>query len=608
MPKNNAVVKRRKSDKKSQTSLVNLNSAEKEKILNELISEAGVLKTEEDVLTKIVIPFLEKLGYNKKEMSYQEYVDAVVGTKKVKGKADIVIRINSQPVIALDGKAWGESLKEEYVLQVQSYAKLISTPPAPIAILTNGRTWEVYDIFSGGVTKEVPSKNEILLLLKKGLPKLPSAHLEEVKRIFITLTRKDELMGIFEKCNKILNSQEGMKLDTAFYEMSKIIVCKMYEERKVLEGKNYYRFMVDFLKEEAKRWNKTLVDVLNTIFNDAIKEFKKIFPDGTKIELRYDNTVEQIVGLLEPYALFGTGEDTKGAVYEIFLKETLRGPLGQYFTPREIVDFIIELVSPRIGEKILDPAAGSGGFLIRSFLTVKRAIQKNFGGEKQEEYQKELIEKFLWGVEFDPRLAMLCKLNLILHGDGYNHIYHADALLGLDEKENTILDEGSYNLVLTNPPFSLPIENPIILNRYDLSKGKPLVESDILFLERCVRLIKPGGRLAIILPEGFFNLSSYRHVQDYITDNAIIKAIISLPGGAFRPFGGSAAKTCILYLKRKKHSKEPQQPILMANTEFVGYDHRRKKYKKINRNDLERILKSVEFRKFKEMEDAPASG
>jgi len=388
--------------------------------------------------------------------------------------------------------------------------------------------------------------------------------------------------------------------------MSKILVCKMHEERRVLEGKNHYRFTTDFLKDEAKKWRKTEVEILNTIFEDATKDFKHLFPSGTRIELRYDNTIEQIVGLLEPYALYGTGEDTKGAVYEIFLKETLRGPLGQYFTPREIVDFTIELAKPRIGEKIIDPAAGSGGFLIRSFLSVSHDIQRNFGGAKAEEYRRELIENLLWGVEFDPRLAMLCKLNLILHGDGYNHIFNADSLLGEDDQGEVI--SAGFDLVVTNPPFSLPIENPKILERFDLGKGRTTQKSDVLFLERCLKLARnDGGRVAIIIPEGFLNNPSDQEVRDYIFNNAIVKAVVGLPWGAFHPFGGSAAKTCILYMKRKTDPNEKQTPIFMANTELIGYDHTRKGYKPIHRNDLQEILRTPEYERFKAMESTNAA-
>lgn len=154
---------------------------------------------------------------------------------------------------------------------------------------------------------------------------------------------------------------------------------------------------------------------------------------------------------IESFSFLGTGDDIKGAVYEIFLKSTLRGDFDQYFTPRELVDFMVKFADPKIGDIMLDPACGSGGFLIQAFNYVNRKIvDAPFSEIENKKKFKNLIDKCLWGHEADYDLHVLAKINLIMYGDGWNNIYQGDTLSSKN------ISEDYFDLILTNPPFTIP--------------------------------------------------------------------------------------------------------------------------------------------------------
>lgn len=199
----------------------------------------------------------------------------------------------------------------------------------------------------------------------------------------------------------------------------------------------------------------------------------------------------------------GTGDDIKGTVYEIFLKSTLRGEFDQYFTPREIVDFMVKFADPAIGDIILDPACGSGGFLIQAFNHVNAKINTMGYSEVESNNKfKTLVEKCLWGHEADYDLHVLAKINLIMHGDGWNNIYQGDTL------SSDKLPDNYFDLILANPPFTIPYGFKDVLEKYELGFGKDSEELDILFVEKSIKVLKSGCDLFIVLPEGLLNNKS----------------------------------------------------------------------------------------------------
>jgi len=407
-------------------------------------------------------------------------------------------------------------------------------------------------------------------------------------------TRVEDLTRIFDKCSNILNKYEGLLSEQAFDEMTKILICKLSEEKRAFTQKGPNRFKLSYLEPLGA------LKGLGLLFEEAKQELSGIFPPlqlYQKINIQNEVTAKKIVALLEPFRLYGVGGDIQGPMYEIFLGGTLRGELGQFFTPSEIVSFMVEMINPKVGEKIIDPAVGSGGFLIQSFLTVSKKIQAfNLDSDKKRQYFRRLVHEWLWGIDINPRLATLCKINLVIHGDGYDNIKIGDSLRMFERT-----DFNKFDVVITNPPFNLPIEDEDILKRFDLGKGRNSQDSDVLFLELCISLLKEGGRLAIVLPEGFLNTPNYHDVREYVLSKTAIEGVISLPPGAFIPFGQSPANTCILYLKKKQTKEEKQPKVFVAQADFIGYNIGKQRYKRTEKNDLPLLLKAYkEKRGFKD--------
>lgn len=193
----------------------------------------------------------------------------------------------------------------------------------------------------------------------------------------------------------------------------------------------------------------------------------------------------------------------------------------------------------------------------------------------------ELIDKCLWGGEADEDLHVLAKINLIMHGDGYNNIYQGDSL------SNQNLPNNYFNLILTNPPFTIPYTFKDILNKYEMGFNRENQELDILFVEKCIRSLdeKAGGELYIILPEGLLNLPYYQSFREWLLSKCYITLSISLPEGAFIPFGKSVSKTAILGLRKKNENNKPEY-IFLGTAKEVGYEVGKSTYKKIDKNDL----------------------
>ncbi|MBE6244774.1 MAG: N-6 DNA methylase [Bacteroidales bacterium] len=541
------------------------------------------LVTEEDVKIKLVIPFLNALGYPSSEMRFEHTLDVQVGTKKTSVRSDIEILVNNRVEMIIDIKNPKIPLTDKDMLQCISYAKLISTPSAIFAVVTNGKETFVTDIYSGKKTDEIPQKSSIQShITRTRRTNLSKIEIREAKSLLLTLTDPEELYRIIKKCKDIIEKKGLIRSDQSFKEMTKILLVKMNEEKRA-KNKQTNRFQLNVLETLSNAHKISVFEEFRLLFDEATTAYP-IYPSGTQIAIKDSDCITQVIQELEPWSFLGTGDDIKGAVYEIFLKSTLRGDFDQYFTPREIVDFIVKFADPKIGDKILDPACGSGGFLIQSFLSVNNKIlNSDLSDVASKQKFNELIDKCLWGGEADEDLHVLAKINLIMHGDGYNNIYQGDSLT------NTNLPNNFFDLVLTNPPFTIPYTFENVLNEYELGQGRDSQELDILFTEKCVKALNEatGGELYIVLPEGLLNLQGYRFFREWVLNNCYLTLSVSLPEGAFIPFGKSVSKTCILGL-RKKSDSETNKPekVFLCTAKELGYEVGKSTYKLKDPNDL----------------------
>ena len=549
------------------------------------------IKTEEDVKMHIVRPFLESLGYALDNMRFEHSMQVQTGTKQITVKSDIEIFENKNVELIIDTKAPTVSLGEKDILQSVSYAKLVSTPPAIYAVVTNGIDVVVTNIYTGRRTSVIPSKNELISEVSRTRrTALSEIEIREVQSLLLTLTNTDELYTIIKKCKETIEKKGMIRSDQSFKEMTKILLVKMNEERRAKNGKTN-RFQMQILEKMAAANKVKITEQFFALFKDAITEYPIYTDKEEKIRIIDEDCVESVIKELEPWSFLGTGDDIKGAVYEIFLKSTLRGDFDQYFTPREIVDFIVRYADPKIGDVILDPACGSGGFLIQSFLYVNQKItDSNIPEVESNKKFHNLIDKCLWGGEADEDLHLLAKINLIMHGDGYNNIYQGDSLI------NKNLPENKFNLVLTNPPFTIPYTFENVLEKYETGQGKTSQELDILFLEKCIKSIKSsvGGEVYIVLPEGLLNLPSYIQFREWLLTKCFLTLVVSLPEGAFIPFGKSVSKTTISGLRKKNaDSSNIPQHVFLANAKEIGFESGKAVYKQITNNDLPIFLKGA---------------
>lgn len=544
------------------------------------------VKTEEDMKIRVLLPFLESLGYEKNELRFENGIDVHIGTKRTKVFSDIEIVINGKVEMVIDAKNPQKSLGEKDVLQVVSYAKLISTPQAMFGVVTNGIDCVVIDSYSGKRSVEIPTKAQLLRAIDKAKkPILKEVEIREVESVLFTLHNSKELYKVIQDCKDVIEKRGLIRSDQSFREMTKVLLIKMNEERRVRANEGNNRFSSEYIQSVAKLNETSEIEVFKELFEDAKQKYPSIYTDeNEKILILDEMCIKHIIQDLEPFSFLGTGDDIKGTVYEIFLKSTLRGEFDQYFTPREIVDFMVKFADPNIGDIILDPACGSGGFLIQAFNHVNAKINSTgFSEVENNNKYNALVNKCLWGHEADYDLHVLAKINLIMHGDGWNNIFQGDTL------SSDKIPDNYFDLILANPPFTISYGFKDVLDKYELGLGKESEELDILFVEKSIKTLKPGCDLFIVLPEGLMNNKKYFYFRTWLLSKVDMLLSISLPEGAFIPFGGSVSKTCILGVRKKSDAKEYVSPafVFLGKANETGYEQGKKAYKQTDRNDLQ---------------------
>jgi type I restriction enzyme M protein len=242
--------------------------------------------------------------------------------------------------------------------------------------------------------------------------------------------------------------------------------------------------------------------------------------------------------------------------------------MGQYFTPEPVVRLIVDAVQPRVDELILDPFCGSGHFLSQSLDFVRRTLDDTDG----KRFHEFAFGK-LHGIEKSDRMVRVAMTDMRLHGDGHSNVRRTDALLDFSNYPD--LEPASFDLILTNPPFGclLGKESIAQLGRFELAHGKSKVPLEILGLERCLQFLRPGGRLAIVLPDSILTNRGTAYVREWVKRNAKIRGIVSLPVDTFSPFGANI-KTSVLFLRKWEHgeSRHGDYNVFLGRVDSLGYD------------------------------------
>ena len=413
---------------------------------------------------------------------------------------------------------------------------------------------------------------------------------------------EDELVSVFRRCHDYIYGNQGLQKEPAFNEFLKIIFCKVQDENEIARPLRF------FIGNQARRSAIGQVQLRNSIeelFADVRTRYPYIF--GNDFTLNIANPVlAYIVGELQRFSLMQTRADVKGMAYEQLVGANLRGDRGEYFTPRTVCTMAAEMLLatfPRdrwLTIDILDPAAGTGGFLV-ALMNIWhnhiRKLERNRWGEDDRRVEtetqsriREVASTHLFGVDFNPVLVRAAQMNLVMHGDGSTNIYHANSLLPSgewpDDETNNVrrhIRMGGFDAIVTNPPFGdkIQIDDPHILAQYGLTRGRGSVPPDQLFIERSLQLLRPGGRLAIVLPDSILTNPGLIGVRQWILSRARVVASVDLPVETFQPHTGK--QTSVLLLQKKTHQEMAVEQaagcpntydVFMAMPRAVGHDRR----------------------------------
>lgn len=410
---------------------------------------------------------------------------------------------------------------------------------------------------------------------------------------------RDDLISALEKCHDTVWQGGKLAPTTAFDEVSKLLFCKMKDEKEGTKKGQPYRFQCgthETATEVAER--------VDEIYQEAKKQDEEVFKEDIRLEPK---VIYSVVEHLQGLALNKTDLDTKGVAFEKFMVDYFKGKMGQFFTPRPIIDFAVKLLEPTHEDLVIDPSCGSGGFLLSVLDTVRHNAESDYDEQEAYDIWHNFAKKNLFGIEINDQIARICKMNMIIHDDGHTNVISTDSLTFFkDIKEiHKGFTKDRFTLLLANPPFGAVVKSAEkekkYLEQYRLGEGRQNQKTEILFIERCIEFLKPGeGRMGLVLPDGILTNSSLQYVRNLLLEKCIITAIVSLPQFAFSHFG-AGVKSSLVFARRKAVGEVvADYPIFMAIAERIGYDATgrddinelfdKEKYTDDEGNEKERIL------------------
>lgn len=603
-----------------------------------------VLKPEEEVRQRYVCRLVDSYGYGIKQMGEEV---KVTNSQRGQGaaRADIVIWRNEEDkrkgknaLIVVECKAENVTIRQADYFQGYNYAAWAG---AKFFVTTNLKETRIFKVVEDAMPK-----------MLEEIADIPSADMvNDDKKIKAMLLQtkaftRDEFSRLLFKCHNIIRNNDKLSPEAAFDEISKILFIKIRYERTNSGTQIFSKDAFTKLKNAYNNMkSKDAPEFYQFLFEKTKEDFAKdhLFDENETIKIR-ENSFEQIVKELQVYNLSTTSDDVKGIAFEQFLGRTFRGELGQFFTPRTIVDFMVSVLDPQEGEYVCDPCCGSGGFLIRAFEYVREHIENEVEVRKedvkkslftdnysklpkkeQEKIDQKVIDAFnkmnyeldinnpmgrlcslsfdcIYGTDANPRMARTAKMNMIMHGDGHGGVHHHDGLLNVNG-----IWEGRFDVILTNPPFGARIDkelkiteadrftdiekikayekrygkenydnalkqvndhiNQPILDLFQIGKFSGLTE--VLFIERCLNLLKPGGRMGIVLPEGVLNNTNLQKVRDFVESKAKILLIVSIPQDVFMAAGATVKPSLLFFKKFTENEAEEYNRIYIQASHEV---------------------------------------
>ena len=578
----------------------------------------------EMTLQSMIAMMTEEYGFAPEDMERDykvKYDDAESGKTKTQ-KVDLAIfnaghahdadELIRFIIIAKDAKVKPNDKKNGVEATTEN---ILCTTDCEFACWTNGEDLQYVHAFEdafGQVTCEAisdfPAEGQTLEDLEaqgeRAIPRKPA---------------NESLVKTFKRCHDYIYGNEGMK-KTAFWELLNLIFCKLYDEKRrfsdAREGISYRRrFWVGVKEQNTPEGQHEVAERIKGIFEDLKDSniFKDVF-DGNEQIMLSDRGLAFVASELAKYSFLDATVDVKGTAYETIVSNTLKQEAGQFFTPRNIIKCMVEMLDPDQNCRVLDPACGSGGFLVMVLDHVRHKIAKNFYPElddihleaklnsaEVDDAVREYAEKMIFGFDFDPDLKKAARMNMVMAGDGHSNIYNINSLdypygskpdvphiaEAVNESIKHSADHdfhfgtsannahGKFDMVFTNPPFGTKVEvDQEIAARYELNSKAP----EVLFIEACYNFLKPGGKMAIVLPDGILGNPNTESVRLWILQHFKLLASVDLPVETFLPQVGVQAS--LLFLQKKTDAEmlvpieNEDYDVFMAIVEQVGKDRR----------------------------------
>ena len=590
-----------------------------------LTGEVKKVKAQESNLQSVIIMLNEEYGFDLDDMKRDfkiEYTDPDTGKSK-KQKVELMVFEKGKPheqehviriCIVQDDKVKDNDKKKGVKITLENAMGAVES--CEFGLWANGSSYHFLQKEDDALgydyefidLSDFPGEGETL---------------DDLDRADRSSSRKpanDSLIKVFKRSHDYIYGNEGRKKD-AFWQLLNLIFCKLYDEKRRFicaeNGESYRRkFWVGVKEQNTEDGRKAVADRIKGLFEELKTDsvFSEVFDGNEAIGLT-DKGLAFISGELAKYSFLDASVDVKGMAYETIVSNTLKQEAGQFFTPRNIVKAMVEMLNPTETDRILDPCCGSGGFLVMALDHVRKQIAtemypdldgpllaEKFNSFEVNEKIKTYAERSIFGFDFDPDLKKAARMNMVMAGDGHANIFHVNSLAypnwehpeeidkinasiskSLSEMKDLDNAYGSdarekFDMVFTNPPFGAKVKvEQEIASQYHLSKYSDAPE--VLFIEACYNFLKPGGKMAIVLPDGILGNPNTLPVREWILDKYKILASVDLAVEAFLPQVGVQASLLFLQKKTEVERQLAQDSaedydVFMAIAEKLGKDRR----------------------------------
>jgi type I restriction enzyme M protein len=547
--------------------------------------------SETETVIKKIIPYLVRRGYDVEKDFTFEYPTAGSARANL-GFVDIVVKHAGKIAFLVEAKRIAKSLAQKDRDQAVAYGKDCK---APFVVLTNGAQFESLSSatgkrirWNGKLSDKIPSKAELpaaLTALRKDalLTEVPLGG--DTSLPFRPGLPLKQLNALFSRCHGTIRKIERNE-DHAFADFAKLLFLKLLEEKADSEGTTLpysYRFheLAEKPESEADQIRTAVTSMLDTVrsstpYGDVIRE---------KIHLKNSKTFQRIVRELAAVSFRDSSADSKGAAFEYFVRATLKGKkLGQYFTPRPLVDLmhamighdkVLSTLSYGGTMRVVDPACGTGGFLVYLMVSALEQADNLFSSGKinasrRDELAAKVKQHVFFGADAHDGVASSAKMNMIIAGDGHSNIQCEDTLASASSIWN--VNAPDIDLIITNPPFGTSESESMVegdLDQFPVKGSK----GQILFLQKMVQAVKPGGEICTVIDEGLLNTEQAAALRGYIMEHMVLKGIVRLPDVTFKP-NKINVKSSVLHMEKRMEPKpdiDDDYPVLFVDMQTLGY-------------------------------------